>query len=187
TQVGPPLALFTGPSFPVEFAPQGHLLAIDATRAVAWQFTSRASALTTVLPLAQAGPTAAEFTANGADVITVNQIFRTAHRWRASDGADLGPYLDAQIAPVRPMAFSHGGGMVATNRPDGTAGLFDASTGAPLAVLDAHQHPPLKLDWSPTAPLVSSASDDLSLVVWDVSDPHRPKVRWRLQMGRATD
>src|SRR5262249_59451966 len=123
-------------------------------------------------PLGQVGPTSAEFTPNGAEVITVNHFARTAHRWRSADGADLGRYLDARVAPVRPMAFSRDGRLVATNRPDGTAGIFDASTGAPLAVLDAHQHAPLKLDWSPAAPLVTTASDDLSLVVWDVSDPH---------------
>jgi WD40 repeat protein len=52
-------------------------------------------------------------------------------------------------------------------------------------VLDAGQRPPLKPVWNPAAPVVALGSDDLSITLWDVSDPRRPRLRRRLQTGRV--
>jgi hypothetical protein len=78
--------------------------------------------------------------------------------------------------------------MVVTSRPGATtAGIFDVATGALLSVLDAGQPAPLKTLWSPVAPIVALGSDDLSLTLWDVSDPRAPRLRSRLQTGEPTE
>jgi WD40 repeat protein len=184
--VGQPLAVFGALSFPVTFLPGERLLTADAGRTIVWRFVSSAAPLLTRLP-EQPGTVSAQFTPDGSEVITVNQRTNVVHRWRAADGTYLGRMLDSRAAPVRPLGFSPDGKLAVTATPRGTAGIFDVASGALLSVLDAHQAGDLKTLWSPVAPIVALGSDDFSLTLWDVSDPHHPRLRTRLQTAKASD
>jgi WD40 repeat protein len=189
-QVGRTLAVFSGPSYPVEFLPGERLVTVDTGRLVIWQFTGQTPPLATLLPMSHHGSNADGtvfpwFTPDGTQLITIDGDAHIAHRWRTSDGADLGRFLDDRAAPQLPVGFSPDGRAVVTDRPDGTAGLFDSATGTPFSVLDAKQATPLWTAWSPAGGVVATGSPDLSLVLWDVSDPRHPYVRTRIRTSGA--
>ena len=103
-QRGRSFAAFSGPSFPVEFRPGNRLVVADGDRLISWRFSLQTSPLVSLLPMRYSGrdPDGLVFpwsTPDGSQIITVNPEDRVARRWRASDGADLGRFLDDRAAP----------------------------------------------------------------------------------------
>jgi WD40 repeat protein len=95
---------------------------------------------------------------------------------------------------VRAVAFSHQDGgsdeavIMATASDDGTVKLWDvtgASAGATpkkeIATLDEHTGYVRAVAFAPDDKSLVSAGDDHVAIVWDVSDPHHPKEKFRLK------
>ena len=65
------------------------------------------------------------------------------------------------------VAFSPHGSRLATAGGDGTARVWDASTGQPQLVLHGHQAPVNSVAFSPDAKLLATGSDDETVRLWD--------------------
>jgi WD40 repeat protein len=107
-------------------------------------------------------------------------------RWRARDGRPLGVLLDAPHEPRGAgLALSGDGHAAALARADGTVELWDRTTGRLLTSFATGQGGGRgQVEWSPAGPvLATSASADLSVVLWDVSDLRHPTVRARVHAG----
>lgn len=70
------------------------------------------------------------------------------------------------VAAVR---FSPCGSFLASASADGTARVWDASTGKSLRTLSGHSAGLSDVCWSPDGALLATASDDLTLRVWDAA------------------
>ncbi|MFI0404551.1 AAA family ATPase [Actinomadura sp. 3N508] len=67
------------------------------------------------------------------------------------------------------VAWSPGGELVATASSDRTLRVWDAGSGAEVAVLRGHEGPVMAVAWSPDGRWLASASDDGTTRVWDAA------------------
>ena len=82
------------------------------------------------------------------------------------------------------MAFSSDGDIVAVGQADGTVDLWERTSGRMLTSLPTGQGGGgIRVDWSPTEPVLATMAPDFSVVLWGVSNPRRPTVKARLQAG----
>ncbi|MFZ1990073.1 MAG: TIR domain-containing protein [Alphaproteobacteria bacterium] len=68
---------------------------------------------------------------------------------------------------INGVSFSHSGKMLATASDDGTARVWDAASGAQLAILTGHQNWVWSAKFSPDEKSVVTASRDLTAKIWD--------------------
>ena len=183
-QVGETLRLFTGFSSPAAFLDRDRLLVTGgrSQHAAVWRFAERAPALATALHPGHNGRVDAQFTPNGGEVITIGIEDDRTLRWRARDGQRLGELLVGGAAPAGPFAFSPDGETVAIRQPDGSVGVFDVRTGRRVSVFRTGQPAP-RPAWSPNGSVLATVANDLSLVLWDVTDRRHPSERTRLRIG----
>ncbi|PRQ06677.1 nSTAND1 domain-containing NTPase [Enhygromyxa salina] len=76
--------------------------------------------------------------------------------------------LEAHTRSVVAVAYSADGQTLATGSRDGSARLWDASSGQPLAVLDGHTRSVTSVAFSPDGSRLATGSWDHSARVWDV-------------------
>jgi hypothetical protein len=88
----------------------------------------------------------------------------------ASPGnADLATrLLSGHAGEVFALAFSPGGGQLASGGGDQTIRLWDSATGRELKVLRGHVGPVRALAFSGTRPLLASGSTDTTIRIWDL-------------------
>ena len=187
-QLGPPLTYFGGVPWPVRFLDGERLLVKGTEEAVVWRYADADGPLTTLLDGGHRGLNFAQFTPDGAEVVTAGARDGQLLRWRARDGRPLGALLDAPYElPGAGLALSSDGDIVALGRADGTVELWDRATGRLLASFATGQEEEgggVQVTWSPAGPvLATTASADLSVVLWDVSDPRHPTVTARVHAG----
>ncbi len=77
--------------------------------------------------------------------------------------------LTAHGGSLNGIAFSPDGGRVVTTSDDTTARIFDAATGAPIAVLTGHEGQVTGAAFSPDGRLVATASNDSTGRLWDAA------------------
>ncbi len=70
---------------------------------------------------------------------------------------------------ITTAAFAPDGTRIVTANDNGTARIWDTTTGAQLAVLSGHQHAVLSAAFSPDGTRVVTASEDGTARIWDVS------------------
>ena len=70
---------------------------------------------------------------------------------------------------VEGLAFSPDGTRIATASFDGTARVWDASTGSPLGVPMRHRHGVLSVAFSPNGARIATASSDRTARLWDAA------------------
>lgn len=73
---------------------------------------------------------------------------------------------------VHSVAFSHSGRIVASGGDDCRIRLWNAATGAPLAVMEGHGDAVVSLDFSPDDRWVLSGSYDGTARIWDTATGH---------------
>jgi DNA-binding SARP family transcriptional activator/WD40 repeat protein len=188
-QIAPPLTYFTGISLPVRFLDHERLLVAGSGEAIVWRYADATPPLATLL-CCHTGVALARFTPDGSEVVTTGGGDDRVLRWRARDGRPLGALLDDPRSPrgAGPfggsVAFSSDGDIVAVGHADGTVDFWNRTARRLLTSLSTGQGGGLiRVDWSPTAPMLATTAPDRSVVLWDVSDLHRPTALARVQAG----
>ena len=154
-----------------------------------WRYADTTPPLATRL-CCHTGEASARFTPDGSEVVTSGAGDGQLLRWRARDGRPLGALLDEPrpprvSGPVGPsLAFSSDADVLAMGQADGTVDFWNRTTGRLLTTLPTGQGGgQIRVDWSPTAPVLATTAPDRSVVLWDVSDPRRPTATARLRAG----
>jgi WD40 repeat protein len=202
-QVGGPFTLFANVgALPLRFLDDERLMVGSAGKVAIWRFGQTAPAQVTVLSnsigsvpagsvqaalarSAQAGTVQAGFTPDGTQVVTSAIGDRRLLRWRAGDGHPLGRLLDDRAAPRGPVEISPDGKTAIVDRPDGSMGLFDDTTGELRATLDPAASAGGVTVWDPTGHRIASSTTDGWVTIWDVSDLNHPRPTARLKRGRS--
>ena len=89
------------------------------------------------------------------------------------NGGDASRPGRAHRLGVECVAWSPDGGRLAPASFDGTVRVWDAATGATLAVLEGHTGWVLSVAWSPDGGRLASASFDGTVRVWDAATGRR--------------
>ena len=190
-QLGATLTYFTSNAWPVRFLDGERLLVKGVEEAIVWRFADATPPLATLLCCHTGGATAV-FTPDGSKIVTSGVGDRQLLRWRSRDGRPLGALLDPQplggasehSTIERNVTFSSDGDIVAVGQADGTVDLWERTSGRMLTSLPTGQGGGgIRVDWSPTEPVLATMAPDLSVVLWGVSNPRRPTVKARLQAG----
>jgi hypothetical protein len=84
----------------------------------------------------------------------------------------------------RPRDVIEVGGRVATAGDDGTARLWDAESGKPLAVLQGHTGPVLSVAFSPDGGRLATASDDKTARLWIARESPEDQEKRRQEQQR---
>jgi WD40 repeat protein len=125
--------------------------------------------------------TSVAFSPEGTRIVT-GSFDNTARVWDAASGAQVA-VLKGHKSPVNPAAFSPDGTRVVTasgpvmnlgveaDFPDNTARVWDAASGAQLALLMGHQYPVTSAAFSPDGTHVVTASDDKTARIWNITLP----------------
>src|SRR5205807_1229357 len=92
---------------------------------------------------------------------------KTVRLWDPSTGQCL-KTLQEHTHPVRSVAFSPDGTILATGSVDQTVRLWDPSTGLCLKMLQGHTHWVLSVAFNPDGSTLASGSGDGTIKLWDV-------------------
>jgi WD40 repeat protein len=107
----------------------------------------------------------AAFSPDGKRVVTM--WFDKTAIWDTVTGSEI--VLKAHASRVKDAAFSSDGGRVVTASDDTTARIWDAATGAQIAVLKGHEGQVTSAAFSPDGRRVVTASGDGTARIWDAA------------------
>jgi WD40 repeat protein len=184
-QVGETLELFKGVSFPAAFLDRDRLVVAGgrSQQAAVWRFAEPTPPFATVLS-GRTGRVDAYFTPDSEEIVTSGYEDTWADRWRASDGRHIGEVTIDGTRTGLPMLSRDGD--VAVGRPDGSIDMFDTRSGRAISTFDTGQPAP-RPSWSPDGSVLATVANDLSIVLWDVTDRRHPRERARLRVGTPAD
>jgi WD40 repeat protein len=109
------------------------------------------------------------FSPDGTRIITASQAPYTLHLWDALTGASIGNPMVGHIHPIRCVAFSPDGAIIASGSGDSTVRLWNGINGASIGPPLGHTLPVQCLDFSPDGTRVVSGSCDGMLKLWDTT------------------
>ena len=182
--IGQPLTLFARLSTTMAFIPDGRLLVASQETAAVWRYVDGAPVFATLLP-GHSGTVDAQFTPNGKEIVTTGLDDHQMLRFRARDGRLLGPALEPSGAPNYGLgAISPNGSIRAVAQANGIVSLWDRNAGTRLSDLRTGHTGVIQTAWNPTGSVLATvSSSDGAIVLWDVSDPSRPREQERLDGG----
>ena len=169
----------------VEFLTDGRLVISAGTQVILWRPGVTVPPIGTSLGQPD-GPVQGLFTEDGQTVVTFHSSALTpadapVYAFDALTGAPKG-----ELASGHTQHYETGCGQQLAVNPDATivaaprAGgvhLVDATTGTDLSVLNSDRPADLLcVVWSPTGDRIATYGVDQDAVLWDVSDPRRPRV-----------
>ncbi len=161
----PPQRIGSGPIRGIAFSPDGQLLA-----SVRFDFTGRSQEVdatfsghtSSVLAVAfRPAVNTDEFASGGADGAVKIWDARKEELLRTLTGHD---------GPIRALAYSPDGKLLATGGEDGTVRLWDASSGQSLRTFQSHRGWVTCVAFSPDGKRLASGSEDRGVRVWNVAD-----------------
>jgi WD40 repeat protein len=183
-QIGQTLTLFARGLNTMAFLPGDRLVVISQETAAVWRYINGAPAFATLLP-GHTGEVDAQFTPDGKEIVTTGITDHQVLRFRARDGTPLGRALEPSAGPN----YLHGdispdGSIKAVPQTDGIVTLWDRRTGTRLSDLPTGQTGGIQTAWNPGGWVVATVSSgDGAILLWDVSDPSRPRELQRLDGG----
>jgi WD40 repeat protein len=182
--IGQPLTLFARVSSTMAFIPGGRLLVASQETAAVWRYVVGAPAFATLLP-GHRGAVDAQFTPNGKEIVTTGLDDHQMLRFRARDGRPLGRALEPSGAPNYGLgAISPNGSIRAVAQANGIVSLWDRNAGTRLSEWRTGHTGGIQTAWNPAGTVLATvSSSDGAIVLWDVSDPRRPREQHRLGGG----
>jgi hypothetical protein len=114
------------------------------------------------------GATAVAFGPRG-DRIAVG-IGRELQMWTRAEGYQRGWTAEAHAAPIRKIALSPNGALVATASEDRTCRIWDAATGAQVATLQGYQAPVVDVAFAPDGTSIYATSSAGEVLAWTSAD-----------------
>ncbi len=181
SEIVAPLVLHRAFAAPSVFLPGGRLVTTGANEAVVWQLETPATPLETILPGNRGGPVGtesgsiAQFTPDGAEVITVGFADHRVLAFDAVSGAPHGDLLGGRIVTEGIVAFSPDGKVIAAAGNDGSFTLWNRADERMLAHVDTGRETGLVgVAWVPHRPILVTAGAPGRVLFWDVSNPRHP-------------
>ncbi|ABW10032.1 transcriptional activator domain [Parafrankia sp. EAN1pec] len=168
-------------STPVAFLADGRLMTSGAAEADIWRLDRGGSPLGFTLA-GHDGRVTGSFTASGTEVITQGLDDHRVLVWDAADGRELGPLLNGAVSA--PVALSPDGARIVGVGANGVLRLWDRAGKTELAVLAPADHP-AAVEWSPAGDRVAAVHAG-GVLLWDVGDPHRPRLVADLDTAGST-
>jgi energy-coupling factor transporter ATP-binding protein EcfA2 len=114
------------------------------------------------------GATAVAFAPSG-DRIAVG-VGPELQMWAYTEGYQRIWTSTAHAAPIRKIAFSPNGALVATASEDRTCGIRDAATGAQVATLQGYQSPVVDVAFAPDGTSIFATSSAGEVLAWSSAD-----------------
>jgi WD40 repeat protein len=163
---GAVVAVLGGHGAPVAsalFSPDGATLATASREPVARLWNTETTAAVAILSGGDGAINSVAFSADGAFAVTA--AGRTARLWNMKTRASIAVFAHEKI--VHSAAFSPDGTLIVTASADHMARVWDARTGAILAVLRGHKGDVNAAAFSPDGARIVTASSDHTAFLWD--------------------
>jgi WD40 repeat protein len=178
----PSSVLDSAAAIPIAFLPDGRLLTSDQDHNELWNVDAATGPLATALGNAPDKEVQARYIRNGTGVWTVAGYWTVGPTetplsafWDTATGRPLDVVVppDARIDDV-----SRDGRLAAAELPDGSVGLLDLSSGQQIGTLGSDRGGE-RATFAPDGTIVATVpihAPDQTVKLWDVRDPHSPRL-----------
>jgi DNA-binding SARP family transcriptional activator/WD40 repeat protein len=183
-QVGPLLRLGSS-NLPISFLPDGRLLTSGAEALGVWRYGTNDPPYAMTLA-GHSGETDGQLIAGTHDALTTGMEDHRLVRWDLATGASRGTVLAGE-AQENSTVSPDGSYIAAPTFGETATGIWDATTGERIATFDGGRGGDQVATWSPSGDrLATTAADDDSVRIWDVTDPRQPALVRHLLVEDAT-
>ncbi|MCB0194199.1 MAG: WD40 repeat domain-containing protein [Anaerolineae bacterium] len=147
------------------FSPDGKSIVTTSNNNIAQVFNVENGRQKIVLRGHSAAVRSAAYSPDSRRIATVS-FDLTTNIWDGEGGQQI---LTIELSdPVEPAVFDPTGTLILAAVRDGTAKIFDATSGEILQVFRAHEEPVLSARFSPDGNRIVTTSEDWTAMIWDV-------------------
>ena len=156
----------------VAFTPDGRCLAVGSLTGI-WLHDAATARAATLLPLAEEVHSLA-FSSDGSLLVSVSSrrdegaIAGTIRLWDLATGRSLGTFLEGYVSPMRSVALSPDGTLLAAGVGDEVR-LWDVATRTSTGILEGHEGRVQSVAFSPDGTRLAAAAEDRTIRLWEVS------------------